>query len=221
MHHHPPRAGLLLQHNALHLHPSPSSSSSHSTPNFPPHSPPSSTAPSNAPSGLTSKPPPTSPPPPPKPHPAPPSLSSPPPPCSLSSPPRSAPSPKSPLISQEIPSLSPAPSQTSYLETVAVGGISIVDDNDNSPVGIERSEDAWTTRFYKDNITEYLKLLEEYNADELCYEEANKEMLKFRASDIPTSPPAGTTNTSKKKKKKKKKSPNPTSTPDNPVLFYV
>ncbi|KAA1111988.1 hypothetical protein PGT21_019112 [Puccinia graminis f. sp. tritici] len=79
------------------------------------------------------------------------------------------------------------------LEVAAVGGIEILDNGDiNSIEARIAPEYSQSTLDYYNDIQEYLQ---QANADE--------------------------TETKKKKKKKKKKKANPTSTPDNPILFYV
>ncbi|KAA1082747.1 hypothetical protein PGT21_013196 [Puccinia graminis f. sp. tritici] len=79
------------------------------------------------------------------------------------------------------------------LEVAAVGGIEILDNDDIDSIEAQIApEYSQATLDYYNDIQEYLQ---QANADE--------------------------TETKKKKKKKKKKKANPTSTADNPVLFYV
>ncbi|KAA1104397.1 hypothetical protein PGT21_021921 [Puccinia graminis f. sp. tritici] len=78
------------------------------------------------------------------------------------------------------------------LEVAAVGGIEILDNDDIDSIEAQIApEYSQATLDYYNDIQEYLQ---QANADE--------------------------TETKKKKKKKKKKKANPTSTPNNPVLFY-
>ncbi|KAA1086740.1 hypothetical protein PGT21_010416 [Puccinia graminis f. sp. tritici] len=83
------------------------------------------------------------------------------------------------------------PAQPDNLEAAAVGGIKILDDEDSNSIDAQLApEYSQATLDYYNDIQEYLQ---QANTDET-------EM--------------------KKKKKKKKKKSKPTSTPDNPILFY-
>jgi hypothetical protein len=86
-----------------------------------------------------------------------------------------------------------SPHQPDNFEVAAVGGIKILDDEDSNFIDAQlASEYSQTTLDYYNDIQEYLQ---QANIDE--------------------------TGMKKKKKKKKKKKSNPTSTPENPILFYV
>ncbi|KAA1088270.1 hypothetical protein PGT21_003612 [Puccinia graminis f. sp. tritici] len=84
------------------------------------------------------------------------------------------------------------PAQPDNFEAAAVGGIKILDDEDSNSIDAQLApEYSQATLDYYNDIQEYLQ---QANTDET-------EM--------------------KKKKKKKKKKSKPTSTPDNPILFYT
>ncbi|EFP79112.2 hypothetical protein PGT21_029511 [Puccinia graminis f. sp. tritici] len=78
------------------------------------------------------------------------------------------------------------------LEVAAIGSLTVEHDNNNSMDAQLAPEYSQATLDYYNDIQEYLQ---QANTDE--------------------------TEIKKKKKKKKKKKANPTSTPDNPILFYV
>ncbi|KAA1107190.1 hypothetical protein PGT21_005400 [Puccinia graminis f. sp. tritici] len=102
-----------------------------------------------------------------------------------------APNSSNPVCHQTQPIIPPA--QPDNFEVAAVGGIGILDNDDSDSIdGQLAPEYSQATLDYYNDIQEYLQ---QANAEE--------------------------TETKKKKKKKKKKKANPTSTPDNPILFYV
>ncbi|EFP94012.1 uncharacterized protein PGTG_19959 [Puccinia graminis f. sp. tritici CRL 75-36-700-3] len=85
-----------------------------------------------------------------------------------------------------------APACPANLEIAAIGSLTVENDDSNTTDAQLAPEYSQATLDYYNDIQEYLQ---QANTDE--------------------------TETKKKKKKKKKKKANPTSTPDNPILFYV
>ncbi|OAV90868.1 hypothetical protein PTTG_11198 [Puccinia triticina 1-1 BBBD Race 1] len=97
------------------------------------------------------------------------------------------------------------PAQPECYETVAIGSITVLKDED-IPLDSQLAPDfSPSTQHYYNNINKYLKLLAEYEADELRNAEAVMNPSPSSVADLPAAPSTSTSNSSKKNKKKKKK----------------